>query len=679
MSNINTESNYIVDGTNNKVYIHIATFEDTKNYKFLSADSSVGYSNYVCEIPQGNYSNWETLMTAFVDTLKNRTGVSFTCIKNSDYNDYTLTSNNGKGFVLTYGPNGIQGLNFFANYPFLLVEEALVNKAKGSFVQHSVTFADHTELAIIVKDPNGNQQGWGSNLVVNCNGVTNNLAEFDFGSYTLEKAVASISKECSDNFPDNPPVAKITTCGDIAILRISNIDEIWFPTSVAKAFGLDTISSEGIKKLDSFSYLNKYTNYNISYYSATSLIKNRTIGFAFKHVNHEIGNFNFEEKNTDISIPGTTGVLMPLAIANLVRDTINGTVQQTVSGRYDYNSSNNVVYISLNKEIVDTYGLTINNIEDVNYRLTPVINSSNCKINLEWLADTILYRTYIYDSYGDYVLNNAIYDSSTCIFGYCEENVLEGVTWGKTPMGKYVWEKCPVGFTSSMKRECSLKGSWLDVDMSTCIPVCLKDGPWVETEQGKTVELTETDKHSGDTISRRCSYPSETGGVSQWQDIEFPNGTGNIVCKNFDNIEGVSATVPFGETVTYSLIEESDNKEIYNKTYSITCDKEGLAKGSSTLTGAVRYCPANNELGIKTSGIADVPVQCPNDSSKNIIYTCDAKADYTWKVKEDQCKAAIIVWFMEKWQHLWFKIVVILIAVVIVVIFVFIIRYFFSS
>jgi hypothetical protein len=228
-----------------------------------------------------------------------------------------------------------------------------------------------------------------------------------------------------------------------------------------------------------------------------------------------------------------------------------------------------------------------------------------------------------------------------------------------------------------MKRECSLKGSWLDVDKSTCIPVCLKDGPWVETEQGKTVELTETDKHTGDTISRRCSYPSETGGVSQWQDIEFPNGTGNIVCKNFDNIEGVSATVPFGETMTYSLIEESGDK-VYNNTYSITCDKEGLAKGLSTLTNSVRYCPANGDLGINTSGKDNVSVKCPNDSSKNIIYTCDT-TDYTWKVKEDQCKTEKLSWFMEKWQHLWFKIVVIIIAVVIVVIVVFIIRYFFSS
>ena len=678
MSNDNTDSNYIVNETNNKVYIHITTFEDTEYYKFLSSYYPIEYSNYVCEIPPGIYSGWEALMSTFIDTLEYHTGVSFTCTKNNNYNDYTLTSNDGKGFVLTYGPNGIQGLNFFANYPFLSVEDALVNKSGGSFVKRSVTFADHTKLAIIVKDPKGNSQGWGSIPVVTCNGVTNDLVAFEFGSYTLEKAIANITSKCKSTFPDNPPVAKITTCNDISILRISNIDEIWLPTSMAKAFGLDTLNTEGIKKLDSFSYISNYSRYNISYYSATHLIKNRTIGFAFKHFNHEIGKFKFEGNDTSILIPGTTAVQMPFAIANLVRDTINGVVQQTVSSSYAYNSSDNIVYIDLNREIVDTYGLTINSIKEVNYDLTPVINSSYCKINLEWLADAIIHKTYIYDSYGDYTPNNSIYNSGTCIFGYCEENVLEGVTWEKTPMGKYSWKQCPTGFTSRMKRECDLKGEWSAIDKSTCVPVCLEDGPWEKTEQGKTVELTETDKHSGDTISRRCSYPSETGGVSQWLDIEFPNGTEDIVCKNFDNITSVPDTVPFGETVSYSLIEESDNK-MYKNTYSITCDKEGLPKESLSLTNSVRVCPANESLGIETPGLGDVSVQCANDSSKNIIYTCDTEADYTWKVKENNCYAAIVIWFMEKWQHLWFKIAVILVAILILVIIGLIIRYFSSS
>ena len=666
MSNDNSASNYIVNGTNNKVYIHVTTFEDTTNYKFLSGNYPIEYSNYVCEIPQGIYSGWEALMTAFVDTLKNITGVSFTCTKNNNYNDYTLACDGGKGFVLTYGPNGIQSLNFFANYPFLSLEDALVNKSKASFVKRRVTFADHTELAIIVKDPHGNFQGWGSIPVVTCNGVTNDLVVFEFGSYTLEKAVANITSKCKINFPDNPPVAKITVCNDISILRISNIDEIWLPTSMAKAFGLDTINSEGIKKLNSFSYVEKYTMYNIRYYSGTNLIKNRTIGFAFKHFNHDIGDFKFEGNNVSILIPGTTAVQMPLAIANLVRDTINGVVKQTVSSNYAYNSSDNIVYIGLNKEIVDTYGLTFNNIKEVNYELTPVINSSHCKINLKWSADAIVHKTYVYDSYGDYVLNNTIYDSSSCIFGYCGESISENVTWEKTPMGKFVWKPCPTGFIYSMKRECDLKGNWLAIDKSTCVPVCLKDGSWEETEQGKTIELTETDKHSGGTISRRCSYPSETEGVSQWQEITFPNGTEDIVCKNFDNISGVPATVPFGETISYSLIEESDNK-VHKNTYSITCDKEGLAKDLATLTGAVRFCPADESKKINEPGLGDISVQCPNDSSKNIIYTCNT-TDYSWGVKEDQCKTSNVSWFTELWQHLWFKIVVILTAIVILVI-----------
>lgn len=672
MSNDNT-GNYIVNGTNNKVYIHVTTFEDTINYKFVTSDYPIEYSSYVCEIPLGTYSNWETLMSAFIVSVENRTGISFTCTKNNRFNDYTLTSDGGKGFVLTYGPNGIQGLNFFANYPFLPVENALVNKSRASFVRRSVTFADHTKLAIIVKDPKGNTQGWGSIPVVTCNGVTNDLVVFEFGSYTLEKAVANITSKCEINFPDNPPVAKITTCNDISILRISNIDEIWLPTSMAKAFGLDTINSEGIKRLDSFSYIGNYTMYNIRYYSATNLIKNRTIGFAFKHFNHDIGDFKFEGSDTDILIPGTTAVQMPLAIANLVRDTINGVVKQPVSSSYAYNSSDNIVYISLNKEIVDTYSLTINNIEEVNYELTPVINSSHCKINLKWSADPIVYRSYIYDSYGDYAPNNTIYNSSSCIFGYCGESISENVTWEKTPMGKYVWKPCPTGFTYSMKRECDLKGRWSAIDKSTCVPVCLKDGSWEETEQGKTIELTETDKHSGDTISRRCSYPSETEGVSQWQDIEFPNGTDDIVCKNFDNITGVPATVPFGETVSYTLIEETDNK-VHKNTYSITCDKEGLAKDLATLTGAVRFCPADESKKINEPGLGDISVQCPNDSSKNIIYTCDPTSNYTWKEKENKCKTETVSWFAELWQQLWFKIVVIIALILLIVIIILVIR-----
>ena len=606
-------------------------------------------------------------MTVFVNTLKDITGITFTCTKNNKYNDYTLASSDGKGFILTYGPDGIQGLNFFANYPFLSLEDALVTKIKGSFVKRSVTFADHTKLAIIVKDPKGSIQGWGSIPVVTCNGVTNNLAVFEFGSYTLEKAVESITKTCKNNFPDNPPVAKITTCNDISILRISNIDEIWLPTSMVKAFGLDTINTEGIKRLDSFSYIGNYTMYNIRYYSATNLIKNRTIGFAFKHFNHEIGEFEFEGNDTDILIPGTTAVQMPLAIANLVRDTINGVVKQTVSSSYAYNSSDNIVYIGLNRDIVNDYDLTINNIEEVNYKLISDISSNQCRIKLEWLADTIVHKTYVYDSYGDYVLNNTIYDSNSCIFGYCGESISENVTWEKTPMGKFVWKPCPTGFIYSMKRECDLKGNWLAIDKSTCVPVCLKDGPWEETEQGKTIELTETDKHSGDTISRRCSYPSETEGVSQWQEITFPNGTEDIVCKNFDNISGVPATVPFGETVSYSLIEEKDNK-VHKNTYSITCDKEGLSKDLATLTGAVRFCPADESKKINEPGLGDISVQCPNDSSKNIIYTCDPTADYIWKEKENQCETSNVSWFTELWQQLWFKIVVILTGIVILVI-----------